>query len=202
MAPRIIAEQLARPSGLLGAFIRGSMNRHNAKMNAFTLDLLDLQPTDRVLEIGFGGGGSLPKLITSAAFVVGVDRSPDAVRAATRLYRREIAAGRVSFREGEVESLPCETGEFDKICTINTVYFWQSLAAGFAQIYRGLAPGGRVAIGFLPKLKMERMNMPADIFTLRDPDDVIVAMEETGFKDIRVERPEPSTPWNTIVGGR
>jgi len=36
------------------------MNRHNAKMNAFAVKMLSLRPDDRVLEIGFGGGATLP----------------------------------------------------------------------------------------------------------------------------------------------
>jgi len=48
----------------------GLMNRHNAKLNAFAVRQLDLVPTDRVLEIGFGGGVTLPSLIARAGFVV------------------------------------------------------------------------------------------------------------------------------------
>jgi SAM-dependent methyltransferase len=175
------------------------MNRGNAAINAFTVERLDLQPTDRVLEIGFGGGVALPSLIAAAGSVVGVDPSPDVVRAATSQYG---TMGRLEFRQGEVEALPCAPGEFDKVCTVNTIYFWRSLEAGFSQIHRALVAGGRVAVGFLPKARMQRMNMPSDIFTLRDPDDVVGAMVQAGFQDVRVERPQPSTAWNTIVGTR
>jgi arsenite methyltransferase len=53
MPPRIVAQQLSHPTGLLGRFMGRLMNRHNAKMNAFALKLLELTPADRVLEIGF-----------------------------------------------------------------------------------------------------------------------------------------------------
>jgi protein-L-isoaspartate O-methyltransferase len=79
MAPRFIARQLARPKGLLGRLIARLMNQHNAKMNAFAVQLLQLTPSDRVLEIGFGGGVSLPTLIKRIGFVGGVDRSPDVI---------------------------------------------------------------------------------------------------------------------------
>src|SRR5215831_11766213 len=71
MAPRFIAKQLSRPSGFMGAVIRLMMNRHNARMNAFAVRQLELEPADRVLEIGFGGGVTLPALLNSAAFVAG-----------------------------------------------------------------------------------------------------------------------------------
>ena len=63
-------------------------------------------------------------------------------------------------------------------------------------------PGGRVAIGFLPKEPMTRLNMPPEIFTLRTPEDVIAALTKTEFKTARVERPEPATPWNVILAER
>ena len=199
MAPRLIARHLSRPQGLFGRFVGFLMNRHNARMNVFAVKMLALKPDDRVLEIGFGGGVTLPALITGAGFVAGVDRSADAVSWATSKYADAVGAGRADFREGIVEALPYESAAFGKVCTVNTVYFWKSLEAGFAEIRRVLTHGGRVVVGFLPKERMERMNMPADIFTLRAPEDVIAALKRCGFGDICVERPQPDTPWNVIV---
>ena len=73
---------------------------------------------------------------------------------------------------------------------------------GFKEIHRVLSPGGRVVVGFLPKERMDRMGVPTDIFTTRAPDDVIAALTKTGFKGVRLERPEPTTPWNVIVATR
>ena len=154
-------------------------------MNAFAVKMLALKPDDRVLEIGFGGGVTLPALMTGAGFVAGVDRSADAVRWASSKYASAVAAGRADFREGNVETLPYDSAAFGKVCTVNTVYFWKSLEAGFAEIRRVLARGGRVVIGFLPKERMERMNMPSDIFTLRAPEDVVAALKTCGFGDIQ-----------------
>ena len=56
------------------------MNWHNAKMNRFAIEHLELQPADHVLEIGFGEVITLPALISRAAFLGAIDRSPDAVK--------------------------------------------------------------------------------------------------------------------------
>jgi arsenite methyltransferase len=200
--PRVLARQLSRPTGILGALVRRLMNRGNARMNAFAVRQLDLAPTDRVLEIGFGGGVTLPSFLGKAAFVGGVDRSGDVVARARARYGAAVAAGRADFREGQVEALPFEPGTFDKVCTVNTVYFWTSLDAGFAEIHRVLAPGGRVAVGFLPKERMDRIGFPADIFTPRAPDDVVASLTKTGFTNVRVARPEAATPWNVAVAVR
>ena len=202
MPPRFIARQLSHPTGFVGQLMARLMNRTNAKMNAFAVRQLELSPLDRVLEIGFGGGVTLPTLIAGAAFVGGVDRSRDVVGRAKARFSEAVHAGRADFREGSVEALPFEAASFGKVCTVNTVYFWSSLDTGFAEIHRVLSPGGRLVIGFLPKDRMDRMGMPTDIFTSRTPDDVIAALAKAGFQGMRVERPEPTTPWNVIVASR
>jgi len=202
MPPRFIARQLSCPNGALGYLVARLMNRGNAGMNAFAVSQLELRRSDRVLEIGFGGGVTLPSLLEVAAFVAGVDRSGGMVKRAKSRFSGAVAAGSADFREGRVEALPFGSGSFAKVCTVNTVYFWNSLGAGCAEIHRVLAPGGRVAIGFLPKERMDRMGFPADIFTSRSPDEVTAALTHAGFSSVRIERPEPTTPWNVIVATR
>src|SRR6476646_4633604 len=114
MAPRFIAKQLARPSGSMGAVIRFMMNRHNARMNAFTLSELKLAPTDHVLEIGFGGGSTLPSLLDATAFVTGLDRSNDVIAFAKRRFSKHVKSGRADFRQGTVEALPFGASAFNK----------------------------------------------------------------------------------------
>jgi arsenite methyltransferase len=202
MAPRFIARQLSHPTGFGGRIIRFLMNRRNAGMNAYAVQQLELTPSDRVLEIGFGGGVALPSLIERAAFVAGVDRSHDVVEQAKAQFSKAVTTGRASFREGTIEALPFEAASFDKVCTVNTVYFWRSLDEPCSEIHRVLAPGGRAVVGFLPKERMDRMAMPTDIFTTRAPDDVVAALETAGFGTVQVTRPEPATEWVAVVAKR
>ena len=202
MPPRFIARQLSCPSGLPGRIVGRLMNRRNAGMNAFAVKHLDLRPADRVLEVGFGGGVTLPTLIAVAASVTGLDRSRDAVTLANARYSNAVKEGRAEFHVGVVESLPFNSGHFTKVCTVNTVYFWRSLDQAFAEIFRVLAPGGRAVVGFLPKQWMDRLGMPADIFTSRTPEEVRAALISAGFRAVRIERPEAATPWNVMVAVR
>jgi ubiquinone/menaquinone biosynthesis C-methylase UbiE len=202
MTPRFIARQLSRPSGLAGRIIAGLMNRRNAAMNMFAIGRLQIEPSDRVIEIGFGGGVALPHLIEKARFVTGVDRSPDVVRQAKKRFGQHVEAGSAAFHEGNVEELPFNASSFEKALTVNTVYFWRSLQEGFREIYRVLAPGGQLSVGLLPKEHMDLMNLPKDIFTSRTITAVISAIEETGFSVRRIEKPEPTTSWVVIIASR
>jgi SAM-dependent methyltransferase len=198
MAPRFVARQLSHPAGILGVVIRQLMNRTNARLNAFALNMLDASPGDRVLEVGFGGGLLLPQLIERASFVCGLDRSAQAVGAANARFAQAVRDGHAEFHEGAIESLPFADHSFNKAITINTVYFWKSLEAGFAELHRVLSPGGRIVIGFLPKEFMDRMNMPKDIFTSRAPEDVSEAMTNARFRDVRMEQ-RAGAKWRVAV---
>lgn len=202
MPPRFVARQLSHPTGVLGRLMGPLMNRNNARQNAFVVEQLALTPADRVLEVGFGGGGNLAVLLRRAAFVAGVDRSRTMVAAAQSRFAAAVRAGRADFREGTVEALPYAGGTFAKACAVNTVYFWPALDVGLAEFARVLRPGGRVVIGFLPKADMDRMAMPADIFTPRTPQEVVAALERVGFADVHVTRPRPTTAWIAVVGER
>jgi SAM-dependent methyltransferase len=178
------------------------MNRGNAWLNSYALDQLQLVRNDRVVEIGFGGAVVIPQLLRGAAFVCGVDRSKDVVGAAARRFADVVRAGRAEFRLGTVENLALPDATFDKALSVHTVYFWQGLNIGSTELAHVLKPGGRVVLGFLPKAHMDRMNMPAEIFTPREPDEVIAALQDAGFGDTEVRRPSSETTWLVVTAIR
>jgi SAM-dependent methyltransferase len=199
MTPRFVARQLACPSGWMGRVVGSLMNQQNAGLNAYALEMLELRPMDRVLEVGFGGGGLLAELVERASFVGGVDRSATMIACAKARFAEAIARGHVEFREGRAEALPFGAAAFDKVCTVNSVCFWRSLEAGFAEVARVLAPGGRLVVGFMPRERKDRVAVPGDVFTPRSPDEVIEALAGAGFGDLAVARPDPARAWNLIV---
>lgn len=200
MPPRFVARQLSKPVGLGGALIRFLMNRTNARLNELALAELDVGPGDRVLEIGFGGGVALKRLVSRAQHVCGVDRSPDAVAWALRHFARNVARGAADFQIASVENLPLPSASFDKAMTVNTVYFWTSLEAGLDELRRVLAPGGRLVIGFVPKARMDRMNMPPDIFTPREPEELATALRNAGFVGVEIRAPNGSDRAMLAIG--
>jgi ubiquinone/menaquinone biosynthesis C-methylase UbiE len=178
------------------------MNRGNARLNSYALSQLQLVAEDRVVEIGFGGGVVMPQLLRDAAFVCGVDRSQNVVDAASRRFAEAVRTGRAEFRVGVIENLPLPDAAFDKALSVHTLYFWQSLEVGSKELARVLTPGGQVVLGFLPKAHMDRMNMPIDIFTPREPSEVIAALQEAGFSDVEVRRHTSETAWLVATGVR
>jgi ubiquinone/menaquinone biosynthesis C-methylase UbiE len=126
------------------------MARTNRRIAAGTIELLDVQPCDRVLEVGFGPGVGIELLasLVSSGLIAGVDYSEEMLEQATFRNAEAIKIGRVEVRRGSVESLPFEKDTFDKALAINSMQVWPNAAAGLREIQRVMKPSGRVALGF------------------------------------------------------
>lgn len=146
--PEFVARQSACPSGILGRLIGRVMARETAAVNEAALEILELKPTDHVLEVGFGHGATIARVAAavSGGFVAGVDPSAEMCRMAARRNRRAIESGRVELREAAAEAIPYPDRSFDSVLAVHTVYFWGSLAAPLQEIARVLKPAGRLVL--------------------------------------------------------
>jgi ubiquinone/menaquinone biosynthesis C-methylase UbiE len=119
------------------------------EMNRFAVEALDLQPDDRLLEIGFGPGTAIRMAAgkVTRGIVVGVDPSREMVRQASRRSRRSIETGRVLLREGGVSHLPFEGGRFTKVLSVNSLHHWPSPASDLLEVRRVMAAGGLLVLG-------------------------------------------------------
>jgi ubiquinone/menaquinone biosynthesis C-methylase UbiE len=146
--PEFVARQSACPSGLLGRLIGQVMERETAAVNGAAVELLELRPTDHVLEVGFGHGATIARVAAavSGGLVAGVDPSEEMCRMAARRNRSAIEAGRVELRRATAEALPYPDAAFDKVLAVHTVYFWASLGLPLREIARVLKPGGRLVL--------------------------------------------------------
>jgi ubiquinone/menaquinone biosynthesis C-methylase UbiE len=143
-------QQHRYPSGLVGQFIAEKMLRQHAPETEWTVGLLQLEPTDRVLEIGFGAGRGLALALTQAnqGSVTGVDLSPTMIQVAARRNRTAIAHRQLTLLRGNVATLPFALPLFDKLFSIHTFYFWPEPHEVCQGLVRLLAPGGRLVCTF------------------------------------------------------
>jgi ubiquinone/menaquinone biosynthesis C-methylase UbiE len=112
------------------------------------MDFMDVLPTDRVLDIGCGGGMAIRLLarIAVEGFVAGVDYSEDMVQQALKRNVAGVRAGRVEIRHGNVAALPYDDESFDKVIGVETFYFWPDPVANLREVRRVSKPGGLVAL--------------------------------------------------------
>ncbi len=189
MLSRWLGRQLRQPSGLGGWLIARIMNRSNAAMNQRAIELLDVQPTHAVLEVGFGGGLALAPLLARARSgrVTGVDPSDDMLAAAAEHHRAAIASGHLRLQRAGVEALPHGDREFDRVLSVNTLYFWPDPARGFAEIRRVLRPGGKLVLGYRPAERMRTLGFTRHGFRLYEDDEVLRLLGDAGFEMLAME---------------
>jgi ubiquinone/menaquinone biosynthesis C-methylase UbiE len=150
-----VYRQFRRPTGLLGRLAGWIMaNRpSNIERNRWTVDLLNVQPADHVLEIGFGPGLAIAQVARLApqGRLVGIDHSPLMIERASRRNRSAIQAGLVELRMGGFELLP-QLGElFDKVYSVNVLQFLPERTPVLRAIRSVLKPGGVLATTVQPR---------------------------------------------------
>ncbi len=180
--------QAGHPRGLVGRLFGAVMARLNHEMNRFTLEQLDVRPSDRVLEIGFGPGQLVAALAESAqeGAVWGADHSDTMVRHALARNRKAVRAGRVALCRAAVSRLPFEDARFDRVCAVNSFQFWPAPEEDLREVRRVLKPGGLLAITLrkaagTSALGMGRLAEPSRI------DDALRLLATAGFREARVE---------------
>ncbi|HEX2477925.1 MAG TPA: methyltransferase domain-containing protein [Geminicoccaceae bacterium] len=151
-----------RPTGMLGKLGGVIMARMNAPFAHCVIRLLDIQPGDKVLEIGLGPGVGIQLLAKSApgGRVAGLDCSREMVKQATARNAEAIERGVVDLRHGSVEKLPFEDSTFDAVVAINSMQVWPDVTAGLREVGRVTRSGGRVALGFTPYSGRSRAGIP------------------------------------------
>jgi arsenite methyltransferase len=165
-----IARQISNPSGRFAPLVARLLNSGNRALNLQAIADLDLRPGMRVLDIGFGGGVSLPELaalVGDHGMVAGIDLSVAMVGRARGRFRQQLHAGRLELEQGSVESLPWPAAAFDRALSVNTIFYWPDIAAGLREVWRVLRPDGVLAL----VMRSQRTVAPAHL-------------ERFGFKDV------------------
>jgi ubiquinone/menaquinone biosynthesis C-methylase UbiE len=179
---RILMRMFGRPKGILGRLGGVIMAHMNQQCAAWAIDLLGIQPNDRVLEVGFGPGVGIQLLARSVSggYIAGVDPSAEMVRQAKARNVKAIEGGRVDLRYGSVESLPFEDKTFDKALAINSMQVWPDAVAGLQEVRRIMKPGGKIALGFTPYSGQSKSGLP-EMLTAAAFTETQVAESELGF---------------------
>jgi ubiquinone/menaquinone biosynthesis C-methylase UbiE len=176
------------PRGIFAPVAGYLMARSNAAICRVVVDLLDVSPSDRILEIGFGPGVLIEMLAArvTAGKVAGVDPSEPMLQQAKQRNQKAIEAGRAQLFQSTSSELPFADETFTKACTVNTLRDWSSPLEDLRQVRRILVDGGLLLIAL--RMEHPRQNrFMAPGFTSNEIREVAEVLRRAGFNQIRAE---------------
>ena len=117
-----------------------SLTSRSPQSNIAAVDLLELGPGDRFLDIGCGLGAALEYGQKAGAETAGIDPSPTMVERA----RKRVPTAEVEL--GSAEEIPFPDDRFTAVMAVATFHHWADRDRGLAEVLRILAPGGRLLV--------------------------------------------------------
>ncbi len=152
-----------------------------------TMLLMDLKPGDQVLDLSCGSGWAtrlLAKRVAPQGRAVGIDISPQMVALASGASR---GIDNVEFLQAPADSIPLPPASFHKILSIEAFYYYPDQGRALDEMYRLLAPGGRLFILINiyrdnPSWEYWTTHLPVDAH-FRSAAEYVSLLREHGFGD-------------------
>lgn len=140
---KFLSSQFSNPHGIFGSILATYMNHLHKKQYQTILNNINIKKTSTILEIGFANGYLIKKILSKTPEkVYGIDISEDMVNNTKKKLKKDVENKKIELKVADVKDLPFENDLFDRIYTVNTMYFWDNPGKSFLEIKRTLKEGG------------------------------------------------------------
>ncbi|UUF16056.1 MULTISPECIES: class I SAM-dependent methyltransferase [Flavobacterium] len=184
-----IASQLKHPTGEKGIEMANMMNETNINMTHHSIQNLNISKENKILELGHGNAGHVEFLFEQAENLkyYGLEMSELMFQEARQINRNFVSQKQAFFSLYDGDKIPFEDESFDKIFTVNTIYFWQKPEELLLEIYRVLQPNGNFCITFAQEDFMKQLPFTQFEFELYSTEKAQQLIEKTPFKIVYTE---------------
>jgi trans-aconitate methyltransferase len=160
----------------------------------WAVDLMDVQPSDHILEIGCGPGAGAELICERLedGRLFAIDRSESGVDRTKRRCARFVESGRLTVRQIDLATLRVPVKRLNKVFAFNVNLFWvRDCAAEVALLHERVLPGGAVYLFY----EANRPELVPTIVTKAS-----AALRDGGFRVAVVNQKAP--PVVGIIGRR
>jgi ubiquinone/menaquinone biosynthesis C-methylase UbiE len=184
-----IASQLKHPTGQKGTEMGHMMNETNINMTRHSIQNLQIEAGNKILELGHGNAGHVEFIFEQAENIkyYGLEMSELMFQEARQINRNYVSQKQAFFSIYDGNTIPFEDNSFNKVVTVNTIYFWQEPQKLLSEIYRVLQSKGILCITFAEESFMKQLPFTQFEFELYSTEKAEKLIEKTSFKIINKE---------------
>ena len=200
---KYIGKNFGNPQGIAGIIMTKIMNIMNQKLYNSVLRHINLEPNNIILDIGFGNGYLINKLFKKniPIKIYGIEISNDMVNKVSRKNKHHIKNDRLKLLLENIEKTSFENDTFDKIVTINTIYFWENHGKCFSEIKRILKPNGIFLNLIYTRDFLDKIVYTKYGFNKYSVDEIKTLTVENGMKIIEIVEVKKNKSY-CIISGR
>ena len=181
------------------------MEDHHSDITDQTIALMNIQPADRILDLGCGTGWASRRLarMASAGEVVGLDVADE------MLHRAEEASSdfnNIRYVWGSAENIPALDSLFTKVLSVESFYYYADQNKALRELKRVMAPQGQLFI--LINLYKDNHYSLRWVGELKVPvqalseAEYISLLERHGFRNVEAHRIPDRSPSPDVYSGK
>ena len=174
--------QLSCPSGEMGISVGKKLHETNISMTLSSINFLDIKESNVILELGHGNCGHLNELMAVAKDInfYGLEVSETMWKEALKMN----AAPQATFALYDGINIPYKDHFFDKIMSVNTIYFWSHPFQLIIEMERTLKPNGICVLTYGNKAFMQKLPVVGEKFKLYGRSEIEDLVKMTSLKII------------------
>ncbi|HEX2328055.1 MAG TPA: class I SAM-dependent methyltransferase [Candidatus Angelobacter sp.] len=181
------------------------MEDHHSDITEQTLALMDLQPNDRVLDLGCGTGWAsrrMAKVVTGGE-VVGIDVADEMLRRAENASQ---GSNNVKYVWGSAEKIPADDNHFSKVLSVESFYYYADQGKALDELRRVMAPNARLFILInLYKDNHYSLRWVSELkvaVQAKSEAEYIELLKQHGFKNVEARRIPDRSPSPDVYSGK
>jgi ubiquinone/menaquinone biosynthesis C-methylase UbiE len=181
------------------------MEDHHSDITDQTLALMDIQPADRILDLGCGTGWASRRMARVAAKgeIVGLDVADE------MLKRAEVTSSEfknIRYVWGSAEKIPANDSYFSKVLSVESFYYYADQGKALDELSRVMAAGAKLFI--LINLYKDNHYSLRWVSELKVPVQALseaeykALLEKHGFKNVQSRRIPDRSPSPETYSGK